>query len=431
VQSEAGAPVQPLVSDLFRRESGRLVALLTARAGASHVGDVEDAVQEALIAAMRRWPLHGVPARPAAWLFTAARNSLTDRLRRSRFEATSASGELPQIAVLDSTAQMPDEAHFDDDLLKLIVYCSHPALSQAVQLALTLRLACGLGVEEIAGTLYAAPEAIAQRIARGKSALRALDIAFELPPARELADERLPAVLNTLYLLFDAGYLSERHDEWLRPALCADALRLVRLLVRHPATARPETFALAALLAFTAARLPARADERGQPVPLASQNRARWDCVLVAEGFRHFDRAIGGEALTRYHIEAVIAATHARATSLADTDWETILGHYEQLCTLYPSPAASLNRLVALHHARGADAAVAAQAGDERLAVLEGTLAWYATLGTLHEALADDERAAECFASAARVAASGTLREFFKSRERSALARLESRSGIC
>lgn len=318
--AEAGA----LAADLFRHQSARLLALLTARAGAARIDDVEDAVQEALLAAMRRWPLQGVPAQPEAWLYVAARNALIDRLRRARFESPCIAGELPELASLDVEATLPDEAHFDDELLKLIVFCCHPSLSHAVQLALTLRLACGLGVEEIA----------------------------------------------------------------------------------------------AALLHLTAARIRARTDGNGRPVTLAGQDRSQWDRALIARGFRHLDASASGEALTRYHIEAAIAACHASAPSFERTDWEAILGHYEQLCALYPSPTASLGRLVALRHARGVQAAVAALEAADSLAALEGTLAWHATLASLYEALGEPERAAEACRAAADAAMSGPLREFFADQAR-------------
>lgn len=233
---------------------GRLIALLANRVGVARIDMVEDAVQDALISAMRNWSINTVPANPSAWLYTAAKNALTDRLRRARFEVPA---EFTLEPAADADNSFSAEGAFNDELLRLIAFCCHPALTPASQLALTLRLACGLSVEEIAHALLTSPQSIMQRIVRAKRQLRDADVTFDIAP-RELVQERLPRILNAIYLLFDAGYLSPRHPQWFRPLLCDDALRLDRMLADHPLTAEPETHALAALLHLTAARSPAR-----------------------------------------------------------------------------------------------------------------------------------------------------------------------------
>jgi RNA polymerase sigma-70 factor, ECF subfamily len=310
------------------------------------------------------------------------------------------------------------EAALQDELLNLIVYCCHPSLSPSAQMALTLRLACGLGVNEIAGALLATPQSIAQRIVRAKRELRELAVSFELPSARELAEHRLPTILQAIYLLFDAGYLSIHHESWSRPMLCFDALRLVRILAAHPATDEGQTHALAALLHFSAARLPARSDEQGRPVPLIQQDRAKWDRVLIAAGFRHLDAAIGGTSISRYHIEAAIAATHARAASFASTDWAEILAHYDALNEFFPSPIVSLNRIIALRYARGADAALDEFHETDSLRDLQESLLYQATLGELHCALGNDSIASQAYAAAATLAGNEALAEMFRQRAR-------------
>ncbi|HEY4369435.1 MAG TPA: DUF6596 domain-containing protein [Steroidobacteraceae bacterium] len=404
-----------LVADLFRHESGRLIALLLRRVGAQRLDAVEDAVQDALLAAMRSWPLRGIPANPQAWLFTAARNALTDRFKRARFE-------LPEEFATEPS-QQPDlafaaEEALHDDLLNLIVYCCHPSLSHAAQLALTLRLACGLSVNEVAGALLAAPESIAQRIVRAKRELRELQVDAVLPPVRELVEQRLPAILQTIYLLFDAGYLSANHELWLRPALCEDALRLARILSAHPATAEHATHALAALLHLSAARLPARVGVDGWPVPLAQQDRSKWDQALIAAGFRYMDAAIGGDVVSRYHIEAAIAAEHASAGSVEATNWHEIVRLYDELCSLYPSPVASLNRIIAVRYAHGAAAALTEFAATDGLRSMDDSLIYHATLGELYRALGEQGRAADAFHAAANLAASTALADLFRGRER-------------
>ncbi|HEU4486707.1 MAG TPA: DUF6596 domain-containing protein [Povalibacter sp.] len=404
---------QALLADLFRHEAGRLVAILTKRVGAARLELVEDAVQDALVSAMRTWPLAGIPRNPAGWLHTAARNALTDRFRRARFEVPDESA-LERCEDADLT--FSSEAWLQDELLNLIAYCCHPSLTPAVQIALTLRLACGLSVNEIAGALLAAPQTIAQRIVRAKRELRALAVSFELPPVRELVEVRLPAILHAIYLLFDAGYLSAHHEEWTRPLLCMDALRLSRLLALHDETDEPQTHALAALLHFSAARLPARCDAHGRPIPLAQQDRGKWDRGLIAAGFCHFDASIGGDAISRYHIEAAIAAVHARAENFADTDWAEILRNYDLLAELYPSPVVSLNRIIAVRYAVGAEAAFEEFQRTESLRRMQESLLYHATLGDLHTALGEEESAATAYRSAAALTGNGTLAELFRAR---------------
>lgn len=409
--------VHALAEDLFRRESGRLIALLTRRVGAARIEWVEDAVQDALAAAMRTWSRE-VPARPAAWLYTAARNALLARIQRTRLEVSGT--ESVEIAE-EADESFPSEAAFNDDLLRLIAYCCHPALSPASQLALTLRLACGLSVDEIAAALLMTRESIAQRIVRAKRELRSLHSDLELSPA-ELVRERQPRIMNALYLLFDAGYLSLRHREWVRPVLCGDALRLSRLLVEHETTSGPAAAALAALLHLTAARLPARIDESGTPIRLAEQDRSKWDASLIAAGMRYLNAAVGAGELTRYHIEAGIAALHASATSIATTNWPAILDHYDTLCAHYPSPVATLNRIIALRYARGATEAFAALIAADELETIQDSLVYYATLGELHEALGEPQLAADAFRCAAARTNSDAMKRLFTQRWSKVLA---------
>ncbi|HEY5808399.1 MAG TPA: DUF6596 domain-containing protein [Povalibacter sp.] len=402
-----------LLAGLFRHEAGRLVAILTKRVGPSRLDLVEDAVQDALVSAMRTWPLQGIPRNPSGWLHTAARNALTDRFRRAKFEVP---GDVDLEPSTGADTAFSSEASLQDELLNLIAYCCHPALTPSAQMALTLRLACGLSVPEIAGALLAKPDSIAQRIVRAKRELRELAVSFQLPAARELVEERLPTILHAIYLLFDAGYLSLHHERWLRPALCSDAVRISRLLALHPATEEPRAHALAALLHFSAARLPARSDADGRPVPLAQQDRSKWDRSLIAAGFSHFDAAIGGDTISRYHIEAAIAAVHARATAFADTDWKEILGHYDALNELFPSPVVSLNRIIAMRYARGADAALEEFNATDSLRDLQESLMYYATLGELHSALGNDSHAVDAYQRAAALAGNDALQIIFRSR---------------
>lgn len=406
------AEARGLVADLFRRESGRLIALLASRVGVARIDLVEDAVQDALVSAMRNWSINAVPNNPTAWLYTAARNALTDRLRRARFEVPA---EFTKEQTTDPDNAFSAEGAFDDELLRLIAFCCHPSLTPASQLALTLRLACGLSTDEIGHALLTTPLSITQRIVRAKRELRDADVTFEVAP-RELVQERLPSILNAIYLLFDAGYLSPRHPQWFRPLLCEDALRLVKMLAAHSLTAEPETQALAALLHLTAARSPTRVDQEGRPVPLAKQDRSHWDAAAIAAGMEYFSRSIRGDAVTRYHIEAAIAFTHASAASMETTDWAQVVRHYDQLCELFPSPVATLNRVIALRYARGAQEALRILLASNELHAVQDTMVYHATLAELHEALEEHDQAAAAFNAAAALAESDTLAELFRRR---------------
>ena len=413
------------LADLFRREAGRLHAILVARYGAPQLPLVEDAVQDAMVAAIRRWPRDGWPANPRGWLFRTACNALIDRMRRARFERVETElvqqqldarpAELDLDPEPDTTAQNGAQL-YDDELLRLIAYCCAPELPAASRLTLTLRYACGLGIDEIARALLCEPSTIAQRLVRAKRELRSVGVVPELPDPESLDDARLDAMLQAIYLLFDAGYLNERGADWLRPALCEDAVRLARLLATHSATSRPSSRALAALLCLCAARLPARIDADGRPVTLERQDRALWRQDLVSEGFRHLASSIAGEVVSRYHIEASIAAVHARAARFEDTDWAEIVSYYDQLCLLYPSPVATLNRAIAAAQLGEPAAAMQSLRDSAAIRGMHGTSAYHATVAHLHEALGERDLAARAYRDAAAASQSPAMRELLLQR---------------
>jgi RNA polymerase sigma-70 factor, ECF subfamily len=354
-EARAGSP---LIDGLFRREFSRIVASLVARVGADRIELAEDAVQDAMIAALRAWPRTGMPNNPGAWLHRASRNALIDRLRRARFEQPTDAVELferpanaPRIE-----DELGDEA-LSDELVRMLIYCCHPSLSHGAQVALTLRLACGLSIDEIAHALFATPESISQRIVRAKETLRRAAVRFELPETAALHAERLHGVLQTLYLLFDAGYLSTTEGAAIRPLLMADALRLTDILLAFGPTNTPATRALGALLHLVAARLPARYGADGALRTLEQQDRSLWDRERIARGFQLLGAAAEGAEITRYHIEAAIAAVHARAPDFAATDWHEILRHYDLLLANFPSPAVAVSRAIAVRYAQGPDRA--------------------------------------------------------------------------
>ena len=357
-----------LVDQLFRRQSGRLVGMLTRQLGSHRLSLAEDAVQDALVRALATWPLGGMPDNPTAWLYQVARRAALDRLRHERVVEAKAGAVA---ADRDGTgAALPEHAApFDDDELVMMFMTCHPALAADARVALTLKVVGGFGVGEIARAFLMQEPAVAQRLVRAKRTLRAHDLPFALPAATDVG-ERLASVLDALYLMFSEGHGPTAGPQALKEDVAEEAMRLVTLLSRHPETARPETHALRALMLLHAARFPGRIDG-GALRLLAAQDRSAWDGVLLAEGMHALDRAAAGAVESRFHLEAAIAAAHAAAPTWADTDWPHILTLYDALVVRWPSPVAALNRAIVLAEVRGAEAALAEAeplAGDPRLA---------------------------------------------------------------
>jgi RNA polymerase sigma-70 factor, ECF subfamily len=338
-----GADVPVLVENLFRHAHGRLISRLTRHMGPAHFDRAEDAVQHAMIQALRTWPFRGIPTTPEAWLYTTARNRILDTLRRdSRLERER--GDVIEPA-LPKTPYFPCE--IDDDVLRMIFVCCHPSLPLASRLSLTLKTLCGLGTQEIAHAFLVPDATIAQRIVRAKKHLQAPEIRFEIPDPDQLPD-RLESVTRVLYLLFNEGHSASGDDELVRADLAKEAIRLIELVLGNPRVATPNIHALAALMYFQASRFPARVSDDGLMTVLGEQNRDLWDKTLIAKGLAHLNAASGPGALSRYHCEAGIAAAHAQANAMEDTDWGYIVEMYEVLERIEPSPVISLNRAVAV-----------------------------------------------------------------------------------
>lgn len=350
-----------LVDHLFRERSGQMVAWLTRIFGPAHLDLAEEVVQDALIKALQQWPFAGVPRNPAGWLFQVARHRALDVLRREasfRGRATAIAGEIERSAARLALDETPVDDLLRDDELRMIVLCCHPALPRDAQVALSLKTVGGFGVQEIARAFLVADASIAQRLVRAKRQLRALDVRFELPAGAELAS-RLEIVLEVIYLLFNEGYAARGGDALIREDVCGEALRLARLVAGSGVTGSPAAHALVSLVAFQAARLPARVDLAGEVVLLDEQDRSRWDPGLIALGFAHLERSAEGPVMSTYHVQAAIAAAHTGAARAEATPWDIILGLYDDLIRLNPSPLVALNRLVAVWKVRGAAAAAA------------------------------------------------------------------------
>jgi RNA polymerase sigma factor (sigma-70 family) len=348
------------IEAVWRVESARLVAGLARMV--QDVGLAEDLAQDALVAALEKWPSDGVPDNPAAWLMATAKNRAIDRMRRQanlqskQEEIARETGALFAMERSDFEAAADDE--IGDDLLALIFTCCHPLLAREARVALTLRLLGGLTTPEIARAFLAPESTVAQRLVRAKKALREARVPFEVPRGTEL-DERLPSVLEVVYLVFNEGYAASAGEDWVRRDLCEEALRLGRILAEL-APREPEVHGLIALLEIQASRLAARQGPNGEPILLLDQNRGRWDPLLIVRGRRALQRAeeLPGP-LGPYGLQAAIAACHARAIRPEETDWIRIAALYDALAQLQPSPIVDLNRAVAVGIAFGPEAGLA------------------------------------------------------------------------
>jgi RNA polymerase sigma factor (sigma-70 family) len=389
------------IDAVWRIESPRLIAGLTRMV--RDVGLAEDLAQDALVAALERWPESGIPENPGAWLMATAKHRAIDRFRRNQLldrkhEELGREMEAREMTVPDLNAALDDEV--GDDLLRLMFIACHPVLSTEARTALTLRLLGGLTAEEIARAFLVAEATIQQRIVRAKRTLSQKKIPFEVPRGAELS-ARLASVLEVLYLIFNEGYTATAGEDWMRPALCEDALRLGRTLAEL-APGEPEVHGLVALMEIQASRVRARVGPAGEPVLLLDQNRGLWDQLLIGRGLAALSRAekLGGSG--SYVLQAEIAACHARARTPEETDWSRIVTLYGMLAQVNPSPVVELNRAVAMGMAHGPEA------GLELVNALvsEGALDGYhllpsvrgdflKKLGRLEEAGAEFERAAE------------------------------------
>jgi RNA polymerase sigma-70 factor, ECF subfamily len=419
--SERGADTG-VVDRLFRHESGRAVATLIRVLG--DFDAAEEAVQEAFVIALERWPADGLPDNPGAWITRVARNRAIDRLRReSRLREKNeilAGLEALEPASEEMEPEMeetePDiEPQFPDDRLRLIFTCCHPAIAPEARVALTLRTLGGLTTSEIASAFLASESATAQRMVRAKKKIRDARIPYEVPSAEHLP-ERLPSVLATLYLIFNEGYYASSADSLVRTDLAAEAIRLTRVLD----TVMPgviEVRGLLALMLLQDSRREARVDEEGSLVLLSEQDRSRWDAAMIEEGLE-LTAAVAWEGTDagRYALQAAIAAEHARAERAQDTDWQRIVSLYDRLADVQPSPVVALNRAVAVGEAAGADAGLAALEGIEGIEELDDYQPMHATRADLLRRTGRTEEARGAYERALELSANPVQREFLERR---------------
>ena len=395
------SPIHRIVEAVWRMESAKIIAKLARML--RNVGLAEEFAQDAMVTALEQWPRNGAPDNPGAWLMATAKNRALDELRRRKLLDRNREAIVNETPLVGTPAPEPDRAADDDigdDLLRLMFVACHPVLSTEARTALTLRLLGGLTTTEIARAFLVPEPTIGQRIVRAKRTLAEARIPFEVPPAEERT-ARLSSVLEVIYLIFNEGYAATGGEDWMRPALCDDALRLGRILAELMPL-ESEVHGLVALMEIQASRIGARVDSAGEPILLLAQNRGRWSQLLIRRGLAALGRAeaLGG-ALGAYALQAAIAACHARARTPEETDWVRILALYDALFQLAPSPVVELNRAVAVSMAFGPAAAlelVDALANESRLngyhllSTVRGDL--LEKLGRFEEARAEYSRAA-------------------------------------
>lgn len=363
-------------------------------------------VQDTLLKAFHNWKINGLPQNPSAWLFTVARNNAIDVLRQQKRKDEFSKSLTPllqsEYSLVPTVQHMINTNTIDDDQLRMMFVCCHPSLSPEAQVSLILKTLCGFSVTEIARAFVTGYDTIEKRLYRARQHFRDNQVPFELPGAAEL-ESRLDNVLMAIYLLFNEGYNSTRHEDLIRKDLMNEALRLCELICRSPAVDHSMAHALMALICFTASRNEARLDDGGNILLLKQQDRKKWNKTLIEKGVYHLEASAEGEAISKYHLEAGIAYEHIRTEIYAQTNWTNILQIYNLLCKLYPSPVAELNRAIIIGELYGPAEGIKAIETIEQLSSLKKYYLLPATLGELHQQLQQYDEAGKYFEQAIKL----------------------------
>lgn len=368
------------IDQLFRREAGKITAVLVKLLGADHWDTAHDIVQDTLLQAMQYWSYKGIPDNPSAWLYKAARNRAIDLLRREKKFREISPLLQSEYSLAPAINQVFLDGEIRDSQLSLIFACAHPSIPEESQIALILKTLCGLSTSEIARSFLTGPDTIEKRIYRAREKFKTEKIRLDIPVGDELP-ARLEAVLKSIYLLFNEGYNSSHPNQLIRKDLCEEAIRLAQFLTQNKITRLPRTYALLALMHFQASRLDARLDGSGDIILLKDQDRRLWNRDLIRKGFDLLEQAAEPFETSVYHFEAAIASIHASSPSFAETDWKSIYHLYEMLYALQPSPVVGLNKAIASSYAISAKHAIAEMS---TLKGLEKNHLFYASLGEMY-----------------------------------------------
>jgi len=397
-----------LVEHFFRHETGRLHGALLRLVGVRNFALAEDVAQEAMLRALRAWSMGGIPPNPSAWIMRVAMNLARDAMRHQRMSGAKEDAIVTHFEQIRSApaGEGKNENEIADDTLRLLFVCCHPSIAPDAQVVLALKVLCGFSTPEIARAFLSSEAAIEKQLTRTKQRISDAALAYEIPTGPELS-ARLDGALAALYLLFNEGYKASAGDQLLREDLCQEAVRVLSLLIAHPAGNTPRSHALLVLMLLTAARFPSRVDARGDLLRLDDQDRTKWDQRLIAQGLLELAAAARGGGLSEYHLQAGIAAIHCTAADYASTDWARILRHYDELNRVKPSPIIALNRAVAVAHLHGPQAGLDAVAKIPQRDRLEEHYLLHAVIGELQLRLKHHEAAAKSFRRALHLAQVG------------------------
>jgi RNA polymerase sigma factor (sigma-70 family) len=396
--------VNQLVSNLFRHQSGKLVAVLTRIFGSENLALAEDVVQDSLIEALKQWTYKGVPENPNAWLFTVARNKAINIINREKHKRKYSS-DVAHFLQSEWTAEPAlnhifSENEILDDQLRMMFTCCHPAISTDSQVALTLKTLCGFSMPEIAKAFLTTEENINKRLVRARQKIREDRIPFEVPEGKAL-EERLDAVLETVYLLFNEGYSASKGSELIRYELCEEAIRLCEIIASHATVQnKSNVYAVLSLMYLNASRFKSRTDQDGNIFTMAEQDRSLWDRGLMQKGFYYLERSTENKTLSIYHVLAAISAYHCSAPGFESTDWKSILSLYDQLVQLDSSPVILLNRAIAVSKVRGPLQGLKELEKIENTPALAAYHLFYSTRAELHIQMNEFEKAAACLRTA-------------------------------
>ncbi len=418
MSSSSDQIVESTVNHLFRHQAGKMVSVLTRIFGSHNIELAEDVVQDVLISALEHWKLKGIPAKPEAWLFIAAKNKALNLIKKQKSSISFGDSETHFLLASGYTVettfnQLFEEHLIKDDQLRMMFACCHPDISEENQITLILKTLCGFSTSEIAKAFLTSEDTVSKRLYRTREFFRQNKIRLVIPSKDEI-NNRINSVLNSIYLIFNEGYNSTHSENLIRNDIIEEAVTLCRLLAENEYTQLPEVYALLALMCFHSSRSGSRLSSEGEIILLPLQDRSKWNKVLISEGNSYMNKAAFGSTISSYHLEAAIAFEHCTAQSFEKTNWKNILGYYEWLQRISPSPVTELNRIVAVLQLNGAVAAQTELEAVQGRQKLESYYLYYSLLGEISLKLNQTEEAKRNFELALKLTQSKTEQKLLR-----------------